>query len=215
MGKPIGKVVSVLAAGPLGPFADVFRERLTKRGYAPVTTAKHVIHLGHLSRWLEVHGMGPADLTRERLGQFVAARQALVGHRGCSLQGLLPVLEILEERGVVSAPCPPQPASAAEVIAGSFGCYLAAERGDIVDGRRGLDNLHARWGDDDEPVSSAGLADQDASSVSVSRPRLHLPRRPVCSRHVALSTAAPATRRRRAPAPGHAGEGHLDDPVCQ
>lgn len=26
--------------------------------------------------------------------------------------------------------------------------------GDIVDGRRGLDNLHARWGDDDEPVST-------------------------------------------------------------
>ncbi len=64
MGEPIGKVVSVLAAGPLGPFADAYKERLTRRGYTPVTTAKHVIHLGHLSRWLEVHGMGPADLTR-------------------------------------------------------------------------------------------------------------------------------------------------------
>ena len=99
MGEPAGKVVSVLAAGPLGPFADAYKERLTRRGYTPVTTARHVIHLGHLSRWLEVHGMGAADLTRERIGQFVAARQALVGHRGCSLQGLLPLLEILEERG--------------------------------------------------------------------------------------------------------------------
>jgi site-specific recombinase XerD len=132
MSKPTGKIVSVLAAGPLGPFADAYRERLTGRGYAPVTTAKHVIHLGHLSRWLEVHGMGPADLTRERLGQFVAARQALVGHRACSVQGLLPVLEILEERGVVSAQRLPQPVSAAETIAGSFGCYLAAERGASV-----------------------------------------------------------------------------------
>lgn len=87
MGKPTGKVVRMLAAGPLGPFAGAYKERLTGRGYAPVTVAKHVIHLGYLSRWLEVHGMGPADLTRERLGQFVAARQALVGHRGCSLQG--------------------------------------------------------------------------------------------------------------------------------
>jgi hypothetical protein len=129
MGKPTGKVVRMLAAGPLGPFADAYRERLTRRGYTPVTTAKHVIHLGHLSCWLEVHGMGPADLNCERLGQFVAARQALVGHRGCSLQGLLPVLEILEERGVVSAQLPPQPISAAEAIAGSFGNYLAAERG--------------------------------------------------------------------------------------
>jgi hypothetical protein len=128
MGKPAGKVVSVLAAGPLGPFADACRERLTRRGYTPVTTARHVIHLGHLSRWLEVHGMGPADLARERLGQFVAARPALVGHRGCSLRGLLPVLEILEERGVVS-PRAAQPVSAAEAVAGSFGCYLAAERG--------------------------------------------------------------------------------------
>ena len=100
---PTGKVVSVLAAGPLGPFADAYKERLTRRGYTPVATAKHVIHLGHLSRWLEVHGMGPADLTREQIGQFVAARQALVGHRGCSLQGLLPLLEILEERGIGAA----------------------------------------------------------------------------------------------------------------
>ena len=129
MGKPTGKVARMLAAGPLGSFADAYRERLTGRGYAPVTASKHVIHLGHLGHWLEVHGMGPADLTRERLGQFVAARQALTGHRGCSLQGLLPVLEILEERGVISAPRPPRPVSAAEVIAGSFGCYLAAERG--------------------------------------------------------------------------------------
>ena len=129
MAKPTGKVVSVLAAGPLGPFADACRERLTRRGYAPVTVAKHVIHLGHLSRWLEVRGMGPADLTRERLGQFVAERRALVGHRGCSLQGLLPVLEILEERGVVSARRLPRPVSAAEAIASSFGRYLAAERG--------------------------------------------------------------------------------------
>ena len=129
MGKPTGKVARMLAAGPLGSFADAYWERLTGRGYASVTASKHVIHLGHLSHWLEVHGMGPADLTRERLGQFVAARQALTGHRGCSLQGLLPVLEILEERAVISAPRPPRPVSAAEVIAGSFGCYLAAERG--------------------------------------------------------------------------------------
>jgi hypothetical protein len=73
--------------------------------------------------------MGPADLTRERLGQFVAARQALVGHRGCSLQGLLPLLEILEERGVVLAPRPLRPVPAAEAVAGSFGRYLAGERG--------------------------------------------------------------------------------------
>jgi hypothetical protein len=63
MGKPTGKVVRMLATGPLGPFAGAYRERLAGRGYAPVTVAKHVIHLGHLSRWLEVHGMGPADLT--------------------------------------------------------------------------------------------------------------------------------------------------------
>jgi hypothetical protein len=139
MGKPTGKAVGVLAAGPLGPFADDYRERLNWRGYTPVTTAKHVIHLGHLSRWLEVHGMGPTDLTRERIGQFVTARQALVGHRGCSLQGLLPLLEILVERSVVPAPCAAQPVSAAEAIVGSFACYLAAERARYT-------GPAARWG---------------------------------------------------------------------
>ena len=129
MGMPTGKVAAVLATGPLGPFAAAYRERLSRLGYAPVTTAKHVIHLGHLSRWLEAGGMDAADLNRERLRQFVVARRALVGHRTCSLQSLLPVLEILEELGVVSAQRPAQAVPAAEVIVRSFGCYLRAERG--------------------------------------------------------------------------------------
>jgi integrase/recombinase XerD len=129
MGKPTGKVATVLAAGPLGPFADAYRERLNRQGYAPVTMAKHVIHLGHLSRWLEVGGMGAADLNRERLEQFVVARRAVVGHRTCSLQSLLPVLEILEELGVLPAERTVQPVLAAEAIVRSFGCYLLAERG--------------------------------------------------------------------------------------
>jgi len=66
MGKPTGKVVSILAAGPLGPFADAYREQLTRRGYAPVTMAKHMIHLGHLSRWLEVRGMDPGQPRRRQ-----------------------------------------------------------------------------------------------------------------------------------------------------
>lgn len=116
MGKRTGKVAAALAAGPLGPFVCAYRERLDRRGYAPVTTAEHVIHLGHLSRWLEAGGMGAADLNRDRLGQFVVARRALVGQRTCSLQSLLPVLEILDELGVVSAQRPAQPVWAAEVI---------------------------------------------------------------------------------------------------
>lgn len=129
MGKPTGKVAAALAAGPLGPFASAYRERLDGQGYAPVTIAKHVIHLGHLSRWLEAGGMGAADLNRDRLGQFVVTRRALVGHRTCSLQSLLPVLEILEELGVVSAQRPAQPVSASEAIVRSFGSYPMAERG--------------------------------------------------------------------------------------
>jgi hypothetical protein len=35
-----------------------------------------MIHLGHLSRWLEVGGMDAAGLNRERLRQFVVAQRA-------------------------------------------------------------------------------------------------------------------------------------------
>ena len=70
MGKPTGKV-----AAARQPDRWAVRQRIQgaadRRGYAPVTTAKHMIHLGHLSRWLEVRGMDAADLTRDRLGQFV------------------------------------------------------------------------------------------------------------------------------------------------
>jgi len=129
MGRPAGKVPAALAAGPLGPFACAYRERLDRPGHAPVSIAEQVIQLGHLGRWLEAGGMGAADLDRGRLGQFVVTRRALAGHRACSLRSLLPVLEVLEELGVVSAQRPAQPVSACEAIVWSFGSYLMAERG--------------------------------------------------------------------------------------
>ena len=130
MGRPTSKVTNVRVAGPLAPFADVYKARLRDRGYTPLTIVNEVRQLAHLSRSLEASGLGAAELTRERLEQFVAARRpSRSDHGACSLQGLLPVLEVLGELGVVAAERPAPPVSAAEALIGSFRRHLIAERG--------------------------------------------------------------------------------------
>lgn len=130
MGRPTSKPTNVRVAGPLAPFAGAYRARLRDRGYTPLTVVNETRQLAHLSRWLEASGMGAADLSRERLEQFVLARRrSRSNHGACSLQGLLPVLELLGELGVVAAGRPAPPLPVAEALLGSFRRHLIAERG--------------------------------------------------------------------------------------
>lgn len=130
MGRPTSKVTNVRVAGPLAPFVGAYKVRLRDRGYTPLTVVNELRQVAHVSRWLEASGMGAAELTRERLEQFVVARRrSRSDHGACSLQGLLPLLEVLGELGVVAAERPAPPLSAAEALVGSFRRHLIAERG--------------------------------------------------------------------------------------
>lgn len=129
MGRATSKPSNVRVAGPLAPFADAYRARLRDRGYTPLTIVNETRQLAHLSRWLEAGGMGAAELSRERLEQFVVARRCTHSLGACSLQGLLPLLELLRESGVVAPERPAPPLSAAEALLGSFRRHLLAERG--------------------------------------------------------------------------------------
>lgn len=72
--------------------------------------------------------MTVAELTSERLLQFLAVRRA-GGHGDCSAQGLAPLLEVLRAMALL----PEDPAwvtsSPDEVLLGAFHTYLLAERG--------------------------------------------------------------------------------------
>ena len=115
--------------GPLAPWAEGFREHLLGQGYG-WGSAAHQIHLmAHLSRWLEVQGLGPAALDERLAGQFAAARRADGYAALRSARALGPLLDYLRSLGVVLPPRMPVPQTPADRLAARFGEYLARERG--------------------------------------------------------------------------------------
>jgi len=116
--------------GPLAPFADAYRLRLLERGYTPLTTVNELREVGRLSGWLAASGLSAAELSGERVEEFLAWQRAGGRHRaGWSRPGLACLLEVLRGSGVL-APERPAPAdSPADLLLASFERYLLMERG--------------------------------------------------------------------------------------
>ena len=115
--------------GPLAPYAEGFRGHLLGQGYS-WGSAAHQIHLmAHLSRWLEVRGLGPAALDEHLAGLFLAARCADGYAALRSARALAPLLSYLRGLGAVLPPRMPVPQTPADRLAARFGEYLAGERG--------------------------------------------------------------------------------------
>lgn len=129
MARPTSKVTNVEVGGPLAPFAAAYRSRLQESGYTPLTIVNELRQVAHLSRWMEDAHLATIDLTAERLEQFLAPRRVTKGHRGCSLQGLLAMLDLLRGLGVTPEDPVREPGSSNEVLLSRFHAYLLAERG--------------------------------------------------------------------------------------
>lgn len=130
MARPSSRVTNVRVAGPLAPFVDAYTECLRGRGYTPLTVVNELRQLAHLSRWLEAAGMSAADVTTERLEEFVLARRGWAGgHGACSLQGLVPLLDLLSGLGMVASARPTAERSPIDALVGDFRRYLITERG--------------------------------------------------------------------------------------
>jgi integrase/recombinase XerD len=130
MARLSGRASRVEVAGPLAPFVDVYEAELSDRGYAPRTIVSHVRQVARLSCWLEAGGLTVAGLSIERLEQFREARRAWGGGGGCSLQGLMLLLEVLRGLGVLEAESSASVDSTpTEQLLASFAEYLLRERG--------------------------------------------------------------------------------------
>jgi site-specific recombinase XerD len=85
--------------------------------------------VAQMSRWLESEGVGVEQLSEARIEAFLALQRASGrGRSSLSRPGLLCLLELLRELGVVAAPVEPSP-SPTEALMGSFERYLLSERG--------------------------------------------------------------------------------------
>lgn len=161
----VSRVSRVLMSGPVAPFAEAYALELKRRCYTPLTSVNLLRQVARLSRWLEVRGLGVAELTGERVEEFLAFQRATGRYRaGWSRPGLVCLLDVLGGLGVLIAQEPARAHSQTDVLMASFERYLLAERGlaagtvrgYVRHGRRFVDGL----------VPSGGLAHVTAGEVT-------------------------------------------------
>ena len=86
--------------------------------------------MSRLSCWLGDHGLGPSDVSEERISEFLGFQRASGRNRAqWSRPGLMCLLEMLRQSGTAPAARPPGRASAEDLLLASFERYLLAERG--------------------------------------------------------------------------------------
>lgn len=127
MGKSLTRVGAVRVTGPLAGFVAGFKSALLDAGYRPRTVAVHLRLMAHVSRWLEANGWSAADLTEDRIAEFVLVRRTAGYTDLCSRRAMGPLLRFLASQGagLVEVSAPP---SREEVVLASFRDYLVSER---------------------------------------------------------------------------------------
>src|SRR6266581_1528105 len=128
MGRPASRVARVVVTGPLAPFAPVLRARLREAGYTPLSTVVVMRLMAHLSRWLDVNGVGVTGLGREQVERYIAARRAEGRTSGLSPLSLDPILAMLTDAGALMPEPPAGPASDDERLLAAFERHLLCER---------------------------------------------------------------------------------------
>jgi integrase/recombinase XerD len=178
MARPASRVSRVLMTGPLAPFAHAYELELKARRYTPLTRVSQLRQVGRLSGWMEERGLAVAELCGARVDEFLAFQRAGGRHR-CqwSRPGLLCLLDVLRELGVLAAEEPARAGSLTEVLMASFERYLLTERalavgtthGYVGHARRFLDGLSC--GGDLAGVTAADVTQavlRESGAVSVS-----------------------------------------------
>ena len=117
-------------SGPLAPFASAYELELRARGYTPRSTVNELRQVARLSLWLAARGSTVAELSGERIEEFLAYQRADGRHRASwSRPGLMCLVEVLRNLGVVEADERAPAASSEQLLLESFERYLVVERG--------------------------------------------------------------------------------------
>jgi integrase/recombinase XerD len=128
MGRPASKVARVRVTGPLAPFAPMVKARLRERGYTPLSTVIVMRLVAHLSRWLEVNGLGVADLTSGQVERYASARRAEGRTSALLPRSVAPILAMLADVGVLVRQVPAAPESEQDRLLAAFERHLLCER---------------------------------------------------------------------------------------
>jgi integrase/recombinase XerD len=124
----MGDLSRIRVIGPLEPYVSGFIAVLVERGYTPVSAAHQLRLIAHVSRWLAGQGLGPDDLSSERVDEFFAARRAAGYRNYVTPSALVVLLEHLRALGV--APPAGEPVlSEVEKLLCRYRAWLCSERG--------------------------------------------------------------------------------------
>jgi len=115
--------------GPLADHAADFRKALVERRYADRSISTHCDAFADLSRWLDGEGLAAADLTPERVVQFLESRRHRRKRCVLSSFGIAPTLTYLDGLGLLPAAERPVPAGPETALRARYRAYLTHERG--------------------------------------------------------------------------------------
>jgi len=116
----------------LASFAEDFRRELVQRGYSPFVAVGHMQLLRHLSGWLDAVSDVGLPLTLGDVEGYLDARRGAGYRRFLTVRSARPLLEFLQQRGVVvdvSGSKDAVPGNALSVLLVGFSDYLRVERG--------------------------------------------------------------------------------------
>lgn len=165
MAGATSRISRVLVAGPMAPFAEDYRRELRERGYTERSAVNQLRQVARFSRWLQESRLSVSELSAGRVEEFLGWQRAGGRHRSqWSRPGLVCLLDVLRELGVLAADEPAPAGSQGEVLLAGFGRYLAAERGLAAGTVRGYVS-HARRFLDGLPPGT-GLAGLSAKEVT-------------------------------------------------
>src|SRR5690349_1052363 len=103
MSRPKSSVAAVHVVGPLAPFAVQFAVQfvalLSERGYTPLSRVNQLRVMVHLSRWMQAGGLDVADLTFQRVDEYLTQRRIAGYGSFCSRPSLARLLELLATCG--------------------------------------------------------------------------------------------------------------------
>jgi hypothetical protein len=123
----MSKIKRSRVVGPLAVHADGFRCELAGLGYTPGSAELQVRLMGQLSRWLMEQSLGPSELDRSRVAQFLACH-GQGRNRVPTERSLVPLLGYLRRLGVAPEPAP-TPLTPVEELVVRYGRWLVGQRG--------------------------------------------------------------------------------------
>jgi len=114
-------------AGALAAQVDGYREWLAQRGYTPLTVRNMLKDLGQVGQWLSRERLEVADLSEDRLREYLVDRRRAGRRRLAGARGWLPLLTFLREVGVV--PEAQVASTPLDSLLGRYRCWMQRERG--------------------------------------------------------------------------------------